>query len=519
MYIYKHFVNIHDTMGVEQGGCASVRVYKLVNNDQLMTAQKSELGVNLGRVVNANDTTETILSSVGQSDDVALVSSTMSGLKSLLQLTKGYCDWFQVKLVSTKTKLLMYTTKHTELLAKTDLLHCPIEVGGTAVLPVDQAPHVGVVRSVHGNGPNIAARVSAHRGAVYGLLYAGLAKGHRANPHASLRVESVFGVSVLLSGLASLVLSTKEEQLIEHHYKVHLQRLLRLHQATPAPVVYFLSGCLPLPAQLHLRIFSLFGQLTRLNNGDNILAKRATIIFSSANPSTKSWFWVLRNLCKQYGLPHPASWLSSKQTKLQVKSKVKAAVLQFWLDKLRAKASTLTSLKYLRTGFLGLTRCHPLFRTCSSSPWEVEKASTQARLLSGRFRVEALTGHWVPWNRGGMCVLPSCWNTDEAHKGTVESFLLSCPSLSPIRETLKEYSMSYISNKYPHLITLATQCLSDDPVQFLLDCSTIPAVITAHQAEGEHEQVLYAFFKISRNYCHGLYKARINILRDMSDLE
>ena len=114
-------------------------------------------------------------------------------------------------------------------------------------------------------------------------------------------------------------------------------------------------------------------------------------------------------------------------------------------------------------------------------------------------------------------MLPSCWNTDEAHKGTVESFLLSCPSLSPIRETLKEYSMSYISNKYPHLITLATQCLSDDPVQFLLDCSTIPAVITAHQAEGE--QVLYAFFKISRNYCHGLYKARINILRVMSESE
>ena len=66
-------------------------------------------------------------------------------------------------------------------------------------------------------------------------------------------------------------------------------------------------------------------------------------------------------------------------------------------------------------------------------------------------------------------------------------------------------------------MTLATQCLNDNPVQFLLDCSTIPAVITAHNEEGEH--VLYAFFKISRNYCHGLYKARINMLREVSDAE
>ena len=191
---------------------------------------------------------------------------------------------------------------------------------------------------------------------------------------------------------------------------------------------------------------------------------------------------------------------------------VRAALLQHWQDKLGAKASSLSSLKYLRTGFLGLTRCHPLFRTCSSSPWEVEKATTQARLLSGRFRVEALTGHWVPWNREGMCVLPDCWKTDKAHKGTMESFLMSCPSLSGTRDVMNEHSMSYITSKYPHLLPLVQQCLEYDPVQFLLDCSTMSPVITACQAEGEI--VLFPLFKISRSYCHGLYKARVSLLRD-----
>ena len=80
------------------------------------------------------------------------------------------------------------------------------------------------------------------------LLHAGQGKGHMGNPAASLRVETVHGVPVLLYGLASLGLTTKEEKLLDQQYKVHTQRLLRLHQATPAPVVFLLAGCLLLLA-------------------------------------------------------------------------------------------------------------------------------------------------------------------------------------------------------------------------------------------------------------------------------
>ena len=62
-------------------------------------------------------------------------------------------------------------------------------------------------------------------------------------------------------------------------------------------------------------MFSLFGQLCRLKEGDNVLAKHAMSIFSSASLSTRSWFWKLRQLCLQYGLPHPASWLSNRAIK------------------------------------------------------------------------------------------------------------------------------------------------------------------------------------------------------------
>ena len=345
---------------------------------------------------------------------------------------------------------------------------------------ITQATHVGVVRSINGNGPNIIERLSAHRIAVYAVLHAGLARGHRANPAATLRVEKLYGLSVLLSGMASLVLSNSEEAILDQHYKVHLQRLLKLNQATPAPVVYFLSGCLPLRAHLHIRMFTLFGQLCRLRDGDNILARQAITIYSSSCTYPKSWFWKIRLLCLQYGLPHPASWIMSKPSKVQVKSMIRSAVTNYWLVNLHAHAVSLSSLRYLRTNYLGLTRCHPMFIFCGSSTWEVEKVLLQARLLSGRFCIEALSGHWVSWNKDGLCTLPEGWNTPDKHKGTVEEFLLSCSSLSPTRRSLSPLLDTFMSSN-PDLAIIIRECLSADPVQFWLDCSTmLPVIIAVH---------------------------------------
>ena len=144
-----------------------------------------------------------------------------------------------------------------------------------------------------------------------------------------------------------------------------------------------------------------------------------------------------------------------------------------------------------------------------SQTWEVEKATSQARLLSGRYRVESLTGHWVPSNREGLCTLPCCWGTPEAHRGTVECLLLSCPSLSVTRQALLETTYRYLHD-HP-LLPLVQECLSCDPVQFWLDCSTMPSVIRASQTF-KGVNVICVLMKISRNYCHGLHKARLSLM-------
>ena len=174
---------------------------------------------------------------MGQADDVGLLSSSLMNLICLLHLTKMYCDKYQVQLVGSKTKLLVFNTKESVHHTAVELAAHPVIVDEN-IEPSDEASNVGVVRSVTGdNMAHISERISAHRKSVYAVLHGGMARGHRANPVASIKVEKVYCVSVLLSGMASLVLSDKEVKLMDQHYKVHLERLLKLHQATCASCV------------------------------------------------------------------------------------------------------------------------------------------------------------------------------------------------------------------------------------------------------------------------------------------
>ena len=129
-------------------------------------------------------------------------------------------------------------------------------------------------------------------------------------------------------------------------FKVFLERICR-HRRTSACFIYFLTGRFPFSAQLHLKMFSLFGQVCRHQDGQSILAKHARNILSSTSPSAKSWFWKIRDLCLQYDLPHPILWLDSRFSKEKIKMMCKSQVIQFWLVKLRSEASLLKSMKYI----------------------------------------------------------------------------------------------------------------------------------------------------------------------------
>ena len=489
-----------DEFGVEQGGINSSDLYKVNNNETLDIAQKSGLSVPLG---------PTTISGIGQADDVALVSNDLHALQALLDLSLQYCEKYHVSLSSEKTKLQVYSGKSSETEAFLGKATSLLNISGHQIAFVDEAEHVGIVRSVAGNLPHLLSRFVAHRRAMFGILPVGLAMAHRGNPAANLQAHSTYCSPVLLSGMSSLVLSKVEMTIIDQYFKVTLQRLQKLRDKTPLCVVLFLGGYLPGKALLHLRILSLFGMICRLPG--SIVNKMATYQLTSAKPSSGSWFFQVRELCLQYSIPSPLTLLEYPLTKTRYRSLVKSKVVDFWETNLREEAVKMkeNSLKYFCAEFMSLSKPHPIWTTCGSNPFEINKAVVQAKMLSGRYVTDRLSRHWTQ-NKSGTCSIPGCSGQD---LGSLEHLLLYCPALSDTRDKMLRLCQA-VASEHEHLHFIISSVLSSQSeatvMQFLLDCSPFPAVVYLKQ--DSLSPLLERLFYVTRTWCYSMHRSRMTKL-------
>ena len=324
-----------DDTGFEQGGVSSSDFYKLYNNEQLISTQRSGLGI---------DIKSSIISSIGQADDVVHVANTVDDLHLLATLTEQYCNKYKVTLVPSKTKLLVYANENHNFKVELSKICNPIKIGNVPVEFCPEAEHVGIIRNTSGNMPNILNRIASHKRSLGALLSAGLARGHKSNPAASLRVHQIYGTPVLFNGLAALYLSKSEVHLVDSHFLCTLQHLQRLHNKTPRAVVLFMAGSLPGEAILHLRQLSLFSMICRLS--DDPLHAHGRYVLTRLPRSSKSWFHLIRDICLQYSLPHPLQLLQDPPTKQSFKTMAKTSVVKFWENLLRQESLDLPSLSF-----------------------------------------------------------------------------------------------------------------------------------------------------------------------------
>ena len=353
--------------------------------------------------------------------------------------------------------------------------------------------------------PHVMSRLSAHTRAVMAVLPSGMARGHSGNPAASLRLERMYGCPVLLSGLPSLVLNKSEIAVVHHHYKVNLERIMKLHQSSPECVVMFLAGSLPATALLHLRMLGLLGMIARLGPG-NILHQHGVQVLLSTKP-LKSWFNSIRSICHQYKLKDPLLILQSPPSKLSWKSTTRSKVVDVWEIKLRAQVEFLPSLKYFQPAFMSLSSPHPMWAS-ARSPFEVRKAVVVARMLSGRYRTDRLARHWSASNPSGVCQLPGCSGQT---LGTLEHILIYCPALQTARSgAIKNWSKFILQRKY--LIPLVSSLTPAEGsfMQLLMDPSCLPLVIAANRVNSD---VLSCCFYLARTWIYSIHLKRTQLMK------
>ena len=177
---------ISDERGLEQGGVNSSDFYKIFGKEQLESAQRSGLGVNMGDVS---------VAAIGQADDTVLVSNDIHNIQNLLDLTLDFCNKYHVKLCVSKTKLQAMATKELATSAEYHKATSPVNIMGEKIPFTPNVEHVGILRSVTGNLPNILKQITAHKRKLGAVLHSGVARGHHGNPAASKGCQGLWSSS------------------------------------------------------------------------------------------------------------------------------------------------------------------------------------------------------------------------------------------------------------------------------------------------------------------------------------
>ena len=75
-------------------------------------------------------------------------------------------------------------------------------------------------------------RICSHLKALGATISSGIAQKSRANPLVGLRLENVYGTPVLMSGVASLVLSGSERAILDKHLNDTYLQIQKIHKKT-----------------------------------------------------------------------------------------------------------------------------------------------------------------------------------------------------------------------------------------------------------------------------------------------
>ena len=172
------------------------------------------------------------------------------------------------------------------------------------------------------------------------------------------------------------------------------------------------------------------------------------------------------------------------------------------------ECSFLSSLTYFHPEYMSLTSPHKVLTTAGRKTYEVCKAKIQLQFLSSQYPCGSVTRHWSTDNPG-LCSYPPC--ISKALVETPEHILLFCPAYSAARHNMINMCLQITNPASHHLVMsiLLGNCQTKF-MQFLMDCSTIPEVISCAQQYGN--EVLNDLFYCSRTWCFSLHRERMKRL-------
>ncbi|CAC5396897.1 unnamed protein product [Mytilus coruscus] len=173
------------------------------------------------------------------------------------------------------------------------------------VMPVvDKATHIGVTRSQNNSAQStVEENLKKTRRAIYSLMGTGLHGENGLDPETSIALLRTYILPILTYGLEIVIPKGKILTIYNSNKKL-LKQILSLNINVADPAVYLISGLLPIEAEIHLKILTMFGNITRANKKSSEwrLAERQLQIKSM---DSNSWFIDMKKICIKYDLEKP----------------------------------------------------------------------------------------------------------------------------------------------------------------------------------------------------------------------
>ena len=191
----------------------------------------------------------------GCADDVFLCSDNPVKLQALIDIAAQYGYLYRIQYGASKTKI---TVSGPEIDVQYYKDTMPWKMSGQQIDVVDNNEHLGqIVSGYKQEEKNVDLRIKKSRNTLFGLLGPAFSFRCLLGPLVKLHIYRTFVCPVLLSGLSSLVIKTTTLSPLSIFQRKILKGTLQLSKQASSSSLHFLTGELPIEAQLHRDIFSL----------------------------------------------------------------------------------------------------------------------------------------------------------------------------------------------------------------------------------------------------------------------
>jgi hypothetical protein len=404
------------SQGVGQGRIPSSDLYKLHLNNLIQMLESSGLGSHIGPFYCGAPTC---------ADDILLLANSCSDLQGQLSLVLIYSLQERYIFNPSKTTISIYPGSRKR---SDDNNPLPTwQLGKSNIIPTETFTHLGVTRSSTSLSPHslITDRIKLARRTAYSLLGVGLHGLNGLSPPIALHIYDTYVTPRLLYNLDVIILTAAQIEKMELFHRHTLRALQGLPDRVASPAIFLLIGTLPLEATIHRNILNRLGFIA--NQPGTLTHNIGLRQLSTKDCSSNSWFIYALKIAAKYSLPSPHLLFEGSISLPVWRSKVKAAVTEFWRTKLICNAATKSSLSAIDCQ--ALPKVGPHYIWCvDPNTRDVARARIKCKLLTGSYTLQSNRAKFNALQVDPTCPLCRSGVEDRTH------FLITCPALASARE-------------------------------------------------------------------------------------